>query len=203
MNARCDESRDVGHVDQEPGTGARRDLRHALEVDRARVGRAASDEQRGSRGAGQRLDRVVVEQARLAVHGVMVGLEPAPGEVCRGAVAQVPARCEVEAQDPISGAQQREEHRLVRLCARVRLHVGVGRAEELLCPLDGEALDDVDVLAAAVEAPPGVAFERLVADLVPERLAHRAARDVLRGDELDVGALAPRLALERLAHRRS
>ena len=44
---------------------------------------------------------------------------------------------------------------------RVRLHVGVGRAEERLRALDGEALDDVDVLAAAMEAPPGVALERL------------------------------------------
>ena len=37
--------------------------------------------------------------------------------------------------------------------------------------------------------------------LVPERLAHRPAHDVLRGDELDLRALADRLGIERLAHR--
>ena len=88
-------------------------------------------------------------------------------------MAQVPARCEVEAQDPVSGAQEHEEHRLVRLRARVRLDVGVDRAEEFPCALDGEALDDVDVLAAAVKTVSRITLQRLVAHLVSERLAHR------------------------------
>ena len=58
------------------------------------------------------------------------------------------------------------------------------------------------MLAAAVEAVAGIALERLVADLVPERLAHGAAHDVLRGDELDPDALAARLVVERGAHLR-
>ena len=82
------------------------------------------------------------------------------------------------------------------------LDVGVGRAEQLPGALDREALDDIDEFAAAVEAVAGIAFERLVAHLVPERLAHRAAHDVLRGDELDPVALAASLVVERPAHRR-
>ena len=58
------------------------------------------------------------------------------------------------------------------------------------------------MLAAAVEAVAGIALERLVADLVPERLAHGTAHDVLRSDELDPDALAARLVVERGAHLR-
>ena len=67
-----------------------------------------------------------------------------------GRLREMTARREVEAQDPVSGTQEHEEHRLVRLRARVRLHVGVGGAEELHRAFDGEAFDDVDILAAAV-----------------------------------------------------
>ena len=202
MRAGGDEACDMGHVDQQVRFDGMGNPCHAFEVDCAWIRRAAGDEQRRAHLAGPCLDLLVVEQAARPVHAVVMGVEPAPGEVRPGAVAQVTARGEIEAQNPVSGAQQHEEHRLVRLRARMRLHVGVGGAEEFLCALDGEALDDVDVFSAPVEAVSGITLQRLVADLVSERLAHRAAHDVLRGDELDLDALAPRLVVERLAHRR-
>ena len=202
VHAGGNETCDMGHVDQQPCVDGFRDACHAFEVDRARIGRAAGDQQRRAYLAGAGLDLIVVEQAALAVHAVVMGVEPAPGEVRRGAVAQMSAGREVEAEDPVSGAQEDEEHRLVRLRARVRLDVGVGRAEQRLRALDDEAFDDVDILAAAVEAIPGIALECLVAHLVSERLAHRAAHDVLGGDELDLDALAARLVVQRFAHRR-
>ena len=192
----------MGHVDQEPGFDGFGDGCHAFEVDRARIGRAAGDQQRRAHLAGAGLDRVVVEQAARAVHAVVMGVEPAPREVGPGAVAKMPASRQVEAQDPVPGTQEGKEHRLVRLRARVRLHVGIGSAEEFLRAFDGEALDDVDKLAAPMEAVAGIALERLVADLVPERLAHGAAHHVLRSDELDPDALAARLAGERDANLR-
>ena len=202
VRARGDEPCDMGHVDQEPCFDGFGDPCHAFEVDRARIGGAAGDQQRRADLAGPGLDPVVVEQSARAVHAVVMGVEPAPRKVRPGTVTQVTSRCEVEAQDPVSRLQQHEEHRLVRLRARMRLHVGVGGAEEFPCALDGEALDDVDVFAAPVEAVSGITLQCLVADLVSERLAHRAAHDVLRSDQLDLGALAARLVVERLAHRR-
>ena len=69
---------------------------------------------------------------------------------------------EVEAEDRVAGLQQRRHHRGVGLRARVRLHVGVLRAEQRLQPVDRQLLDDVDVLAAAVVATPRVALGVLV-----------------------------------------
>ena len=60
------------------------------------------------------------------------------------------------------GSMQRDHGGRVGLGAGVRLHVGGLGAEQGLHPVDGELLDDVDVLAAAVVAPAGVALGVLV-----------------------------------------
>src|SRR6202023_3989225 len=63
--------------------------------------------------------------------------------------------------------------------------------------VDGQLLDDVDVLAAAVVALAGVAFGVLVGEHRALRLEHPRAGVVLRGDQLDVLLLAAALAGDR------
>ena len=72
----------------------------------------------------------------------------------------------------------------------MRLHVGVLGAEERLRPLNGERFGYVDEFAAAVVPAPGVALRVLVGEYRPERLEHRGADEVLRGDQLQTGVLA-------------
>ena len=79
---------------------------------------------------------------------------------------------EAEAEDGVARLQQRDEHALVGLAARVRLHVGEAAAEQLLGAVDGELLDDVDVLAAAVVAPAGIALGVLVGEHAAGRFEH-------------------------------
>ncbi len=67
------------------------------------------------------------------------------------------------------GLEQREHRRGVGLGAGVRLHVGELGAEQGLDPVDGQLLDHVDVLAAAVIALARVALGVLVGQ-------HRALR---------------------------
>src|SRR5438876_835881 len=74
----------------------------------------------------------------------------------------------------------------VRLRARVRLHVGVVGAEDLLGALDRQRLAAVDVLAAAVVALPGVALGVLVRERRPHGREDRVRDDVLGRDEDDV-----------------
>ena len=74
------------------------------------------------------------------------------------------------------------------------LHVGEARAEELAGPLDRQRLGHVDELAAAVVAPARIALGVLVRHHRALRLEHGAADDVLRGDQLDLVALAAELA---------
>ena len=72
----------------------------------------------------------------------------------------------------------------------MRLDVGVLGPEELLRAVDGELLDHVDVLAAAVVAPAGVALGVLVGQHAADGLHHRRAGVVLAGDHLQPVLLA-------------
>ena len=69
-------------------------------------------------------------------------------------------------------------------------------AEEPAGPLDRQVLGDVDELAAAVVAPARIALGVLVGHHRALRLEHGAADDVLRGDQLDLVALAAELVAD-------
>ena len=97
----------------------------------------------------------------------------------------------------VAGLQQRQQHRLVRLRAGMRLHVGEGAVEQALGAVDREALGDVDELAAAVIAPAGIALGIFVGEHRALRLEHGARDDVLGGDQLDLVLLAVQLAARR------
>ena len=65
-------------------------------------------------------------------------------------------------------------------------------------PLDRQLLGDIDELAAAVIALARIPFGIFVGQHRTLRLQHGAADDVLRGDQLDLVALAAELELDRL-----
>ena len=92
------------------------------------------------------------------------------------------------------GSNGRQVDGQVGLAARVRLHVGVLGAEQLLGPVAGQVFDDVDVLAAAVIAPAGIALGVFVRQHAADRLHHGGAGVVLAGDHFQAVGLALDLA---------
>ncbi len=84
----------------------------------------------------------------------------------------------------------------------MRLHVGELAAEQFGDALDRQPLGDVDELAAAVIALARQAFGIFVGQHRALRFQHRARDDVLRGDELDLVALAAELEPDRLGDLR-
>ena len=113
-------------------------------------------------------------------------------------VAEVAAVGQREAHDRVARLQQRVVDGRVRLRARVRLHVGVLGAEQLLGAVDRQLLDDVDVLAAAVVAAPRVALGVLVGQHAALALEDRLGNEVLRGDHLQRALLAIQLEAQRV-----
>src|SRR5262249_48543647 len=69
--------------------------------------------------------------------------------------------------------------------------------EQLLRAVDGELLDLVDDLAAAVVPLPRIALCVLVRRRRPDRLEDRGPGEVLGRDQLDLAALPLRLAVEQ------
>ena len=80
------------------------------------------------------------------------------------------------------------------------LDVRVLRAEKSLRALDGQGLDPVDVLAAAVVALPRVPFGVLVREDAADGGEDRLADEVLGGDQLDPVALPALLAGDGVGH---
>ena len=163
----------------------------AREIQDAGVGaRPGHDEFRsGCEGRGAHL--VVVDGARLPLDAVEGGLEVAAGEVHGVTVGEVPAVGEVQAEDRVSRFQKGEIGLHVGLGPRVRLHVGVVGVEEQFGALDGQPLGDIHMFAAAVVAAAGIALGVLVHEHGVLGLEDGLAREVLRGDELELLALTP------------
>ncbi len=117
-------------------------------------------------------------------------------------VGEMAAAGEVHAHQLVAGLQEGEVDRHVGRRAAVRLDVDVLGAEELLGAVDGEALDHVDELAAAVVAAAGVALGVLVRHHAAGGFQHGAADEVLRRDQLEPEVLARALVGDGLVDLR-
>ncbi len=147
---------------------------------------------------GELRDLVHVDALVVAAHVVGHRLEPLARHVDRRAVGEMAAGGEIEPHEGVARLHQREEHRGIGGGAGMRLHIGELAAEQLGHPLDRQPLGDVDELAAAVIALARQAFGIFVGENRALRLQHRARDDVLRGDQLDLVALAAEFELDRL-----
>src|SRR5215208_1640449 len=195
------EARDVGHVREEESPDLVGDLTEPLELQDARVGaRAGQDHPRVL--AQRDLAQVIVVDKAVVADAVMDEVVGPPGEVELRAVRQVPAVGQVHGKDLVAGFGQDSVRLLVRLAPRMRLHVGVICAEELLRPVYGELLHHVHKLAAAVVALARVALGVLVRHHRALGCEHRRGGKVLARYQLDGRPLAFELPVERLLDRR-
>ena len=96
--------------------------------------------------------------------------------------------------------QDRPEGDEVGVDAAVGLSVGVSRTEQRAGQFVDPPFDCVDVVAARVEAVTRTFLRVLVAQPVAHRQQHRWTREVLAGDELEVGALIRQLPKNGVGH---
>ena len=107
---------------------------------------------------GQTLDLVEIDTSILGPDTVGECFEPFARKVRSRAMGQVPARRKRHSEDRVARCQQRQEHRLVRLCPGMRLDIGEGASEKPLGAVDRERFGDIDEFASAVIAATGVAL---------------------------------------------
>ena len=186
VKPRRHQARDVGHVHHQVGAHLVGDLAHLFKVDETGVGAAAGDDELGTALLRLLEDLVIVDGLGVRLHAVELGVEVFAGDGGPGAVGQVTAVGQVHAQDGVMGLEQGDVHRHVGIGAGVGLDVGVLRAKKLLGPLDGQILDLVHILAAAVVAGGGIALGIFVGEMAAHGLQHRGAHKVFRGDQLDM-----------------
>ena len=180
----------ISSVDEQQRAHLVGDFAHTFVVPFARIGRGAADDE--LRTVFQRLafHVFVVDRAGLLVELVPDGVEIHARHVDRRAVRQVSAVRKIEPHEGVARFENGEEDRHVGLCARMGLHVGVLRAVETADALDGQRLDLVHDLAAAVVARSGIAFGVFVGQDRTHGLHHLVADEVLRSDQFDAMHLA-------------
>ena len=110
-------------------------------------------------------------------------------------MGQVTALGQVHAQHRVAQVQQGEVDRQIRLRPGVGLHVGVFRAEEFAGAGDGDALNLVDELAAAVVPLAGEPLGIFVGQHAAHGGHDRRGDDVFAGNQLDILPLAHQLPL--------
>ena len=193
VHARGDEAGDVRHVDEQVRAHLVGDRAELRPVDDLRVRAEAGDDHLRLVFQREAFDFGVIDQA-LVVHAVLHGVEQLAADVHLRAVREVAAVGERHAEDRVARIQQRQVHGLVGLRTRMRLHVRVVGAEQLLAAFDRQAFGDVDVFAAAVITLARIAFGVLVGQLAALGFHHARAGVVFRRDQLDVVFLAAVLA---------
>jgi hypothetical protein len=180
VQARRHEPGEVRHVDHEQRADLVGDRAEALEVEEARVGRPAGEEQLRPPLARDRATSSMSMPVVVGRHLVRRHVVEAARHVDLHAVAEVAAVREREAHDRVARLQQRVVDGGVGLRARVRLDVRVLGPEQRLRAVDRELLDHVDVLAAAVVALARVALGVLVVQHAALALEDRLRHEVLR-----------------------
>src|SRR5690606_2066329 len=189
VDAAGDQASVVGDVDHEQRAVFVCDAGHALEVDAQGIGGRAAHDQLRLVFTRQPLELVGIELFFLvqAVRNEVVQLA---GGIDRRTVSQVTAFGHAHAQDGIARLEHRHIDALGGLRAGARLHAGSFGTEDLLQPVDGPLLDDIDVLAATVVALARIPFRIFVGQLGALGLHDGGAGVVLGSDQLDMLFLA-------------
>ncbi|EAU64874.1 conserved hypothetical protein [Stigmatella aurantiaca DW4/3-1] len=198
VNPRGHQAGDVRHVHHHRRAHAVGDLAELAEIERARVGARAHDDDLGLVLLGQARHLGEVDGLRVPGEPIVDHLVELAGEVEGRAVGEVAARVEVQGQEGVPRLHQGHVGGHVGLAAGVGLDVGGLGPEQIPGALDRQRLRHVDHLAPAVVALAGVALGVLVRQRGTHCLEHGGADEVLRGNQLDAFLLALRLLADDL-----
>ena len=174
-----DEPCDMRHIDHEERTDCLCNRTNPLKINRARIRRSTRNDHLRTMLFGKCLERIVINALRLLVHAIGDDLVIRPRNIDGTAVRQMPAIRQIHAEDRVARLQERKEHRHIRLCARMRLHIRPCSAKELLCAVNRKLLCHIDVFTAAIVPLAGIPLCVLVREDTALRLHNGTADDVL------------------------
>jgi hypothetical protein len=189
---------EVRHVHHEVGAHEVRDAAELGEIELARVGGPAGDDELRAVFQCQRFNLCHVDPEVGFPHVVRDHVVQLAREVDLHAVGEVAAVGQAQSHDGVARVQQGEHGGGVGLGAGVRLHVGEFGAEQGLDAVNGQLLNDVHVFAAAVVALTRVAFGVLVSQDRALGFHHGGGREILRGDHFQRRLLAHQLVVNGL-----
>ena len=162
QQARRNEARRVRHIDHQDGADLVGNLPHPGIVPFAGIGGSAADDHLWLHFKGDALHLSIVDTTGLRIETIRDRLVQDAGGIDRRAMREMPAVGKIQAHKGVARVKDSHLDGQVGLGAGMGLHVGIFGVIELLDAVDGELLDLVDHLAAAVIAPAGIPLRILV-----------------------------------------
>ena len=127
-------------------------------IDLARIRARTRDDQLRTVFAGQRCDLIKVDAVIVSPDSVWHDVVKFSGKVDRRAMCEMSAVRQIHCQISVPRFEDGQVHRHVGLRPGVGLDIGVVGPEQFARAVAGEFFNDVDVFAAAVIPPFGVAL---------------------------------------------
>ncbi len=172
-------------------------LAEARKIDDPRISAAARDDQLRLVFFGQPGQFRIVDPLVLASHAVGHHMVSLARKIQRMAVRKVPTVRQIHAEDHIARLNHGRVSRLIGLRTRVRLHVDIFGAEELLGPLARQGLHRIREFASPVIALTGISLGVLVGEYGAGGLQDRFGSEVFAGDQFQTAMLALNFMLDR------
>ena len=195
MLAGGNQASDVRHINHEIRAYLLRNPGNPPKIDQARIGGGAGDNQLGPMLLCKRLQRLIVDGLRFALHAIGDKIVFSSAFAHRAAVRQMAAVCQIHGKNRIANLHERSISRHVRLYAGVGLDIGMLGMKQRFCAPDGEALHLVHKLAAAIISLCRVALRVLVCEMTAHGRHYGRRNKILRRNQLNVIALAAQLLL--------
>ena len=195
-----DQPDEMGGVHHKQGPCFVGDGPEGVVVQVAGVGGVSGQQDFGAVAEGFVPHLVHVDPFGVAVHPVGGEVVEAAGEVDRGAVGEVAAFGQAEAEHRVARLQVGEVHAHVGLGPGVGLDVHVFGVEQGPRPVDGQAFQLVHHPAPLVVATPRIAFGVLVGVNRPASLHNRRRSKILRGDQVNMGVLPVNISPNQPGH---
>ena len=188
----------VGHVNPEDGAHFVGDGPHALIVPFAGVGRCTADNELGLAFQGLALHLVVVYAPGFRIEAIRYGMVEDAGSIHGRAVGEVTAHGQVQSHEGVAGPEDGHGHGHIGLGAGVRLDIGIFGVIQGTQAVDGQLLNLVHHLAAAVIAFAGVALGVFVGADGAHGGEHFVRYIILGSNEFQAGALPLLFLLDQI-----
>ena len=149
---------------------------------------------------GKAANFVIIDHFRLGIYAVGDKVVILAGHVHGASMGQVAAVGKVHAEHGVAIVEQRKINGKVRLCAGMRLHIGMLRAEQFAGAFPGEVFNGIHALAAAVIPFAGVTLGVFVREMAAHRCHDCLRNEVFGCDQLQMVTLALELQLHRFGN---
>ena len=190
----CDKTCNVRHIDHQHSAVAMSNFGQLFKIDSTGIGGGTGHKHLGAH-LGNLLGKAgVVNAAIFGRDAIGNEIIVFAAHIDRGTVGQVPALGKIHAHDGIAQIQQRKIDGQVGLCAGVGLHVCILGTKQLAGTVNGNLLDLIHKLAAAVIAVTGITLGIFVGQYAAHSGHNGGGNNIFAGDQLNVLALAGQFA---------